>query len=114
MKHTPLATPSGIESEILSTRLLGLGVTALRVIGALGGSYAVCAAWVALLGISLAQLGLARSEAVVLAAMSGFVLYLGVVLWAFSQQSVLRLWAVMSGSLGLAGALALGLMKILG
>lgn len=36
-----------------------------------------------------------RSEAVVLMAMLGFVLYLVVLIWAFAEQRLLRLWLVL-------------------
>ncbi|MDO8372947.1 MAG: PepSY domain-containing protein, partial [Polaromonas sp.] len=60
----------------------------LRLIAALPGGYAFTAALVALLAAALPLLGLARSEAVVSAAMLGFVLYLLVLLWAFSVRSL--------------------------
>lgn len=69
----------------------------LRVTAALLGGYAFSAALVALLAAALALAGMARSEAVVLAAMLGCVLYLLVLLWAFSVRSLARLWAVLAG-----------------
>ncbi len=74
----------------------------LRLIAALPGAYALTAALVALLAAALPLLGLARSEAVVSAAMLGFVLYLLVLLWAFSVRSLVRLWAVLTGGTALA------------
>lgn len=81
----------------------------LRVTGALLGGYAFTAALVALLAGALPLVGMARSEAVVLAAMLGFVIYLLVLLWAFSVRSLLRLGAV----LGVGAALASGLVVLL-
>lgn len=73
----------------------------LRISGAVLGGYAFSAALVALAAFVLMFIGMARSEAVVLASMLGFVLYLGVLLWAFSVRSLARLWAVLV--LGTAG-----------
>jgi len=77
-----------------------------RVLGAVLGGYAFSAAWVALLSVALPRVGMARSEAVILASMVGFLIYLGVLLWAFAQQSLVRVWAVLAGGAGLAFALA--------
>jgi hypothetical protein len=81
---------------------------ALRVLGAVGGGYAFCAACAALLSVALPKLmDLPRSEAVVAAAMAGFVLYLVVLLWAFGVRSLLRLWGLLAGGT----ALAYGLLR---
>jgi hypothetical protein len=77
----------------------------LRIIAAVPGGYLLCAALVGLTGAALAALGMARAEAVVLAAMLGFLQYLLVLLWAFSVRSVLRLWIVVTGGSGLAWGL---------
>lgn len=79
----------------------------LRVIGAVLGGYVFSAALVALLAAGLPLAGLPRSEAVVSAAMLGFVLYLLVLLWAFSVRSLARLWAVLAGGAALAASLVL-------
>ena len=81
----------------------------LRLIAALPGAYAFTAALVAVLAAALPLLGLARSEAVVSAAMLGFVLYLLVLLWTFSVRSLVRLWAVLAGGT----ALACGLLQLI-
>ena len=73
----------------------------LRVLGAVGGGYALSAALVALLSAALPLTGLARSEAVVSAAMLGFVIYLLLLLWAFSVRSLARLWAVLAAGTAL-------------
>lgn len=75
-------------------------------IGAVLGGYAFSAAAVALLAVGLGVLGLARGEAVVAASLFGFVLYLLVLLWAFSVPSLVRLWV----GLGCGAALAAGLV----
>lgn len=78
----------------------------LRILGAVVGGYAVTALAVAAAGALLARLGMARAEAVVLAAMLGFVAYLALLLWTFSMKSVTRLWAVLASSVAaLAGVL---------
>lgn len=78
-----------------------------RVIGAVLGGYGFSAALVALLTVGLGALGLARSEAVVAASLLGFVVYLLVLLWAFSVRSLARLWAGLAGGT----ALAVGLVQ---
>lgn len=70
-----------------------------RIIAAVPGGYALSAALVAVVGGLLSAMGLARSDAVVLSAMLGFVLYLLWLLWAFAERRLERLW----------GALACGL-----
>lgn len=72
----------------------------LRILGAVAGGYALTALAVAAAGGVLARLGMARAEAVVLAAMLGFLGYLVILLWSFSVARVARLWA------GLAAAAA--------
>ena len=67
----------------------------LRVIGAVLGGYALSAALVALLAVALPRLvGWPRSEAVLLASMLGFLIYLGALVWAFSQRCASRIWGV--------------------
>lgn len=78
------------------TGIAGIG---LRVLGAVFGGYALTALTVAGLGGALARLGMARSEAVILAAMLGFVAYGALLLWGFSVRSVARLWAVLAAAL---------------
>lgn len=73
------------------------GAIVLRVTGAVAGGYVFCAALVALASTVLPLTGMPRSEAVVLSAMLGFVLYLLMLMWAFSVRSLLRLWAVLAG-----------------
>lgn len=91
---------AAIESIASSIRVL------LRVLGGVAGAYALTAALVALLSAALPLTGLARSEAVVLAAMLGFVIYLLLLLWAFSVRSLRWLWAVLATGTVLCTALA--------
>lgn len=69
----------------------------LRLIAAIPGGYALTAAAVAVSGGLLPLLGMTRSDAVVLSAMLGFVLYLVLLLWAFAERSLARLWGVFAG-----------------
>ena len=68
----------------------------MRVLGAVFGGYVLTALTVASAGAAMARLGMARSEAVVQAAMLGFVAYLALLLWGFSVRSVSRLWLVLA------------------
>ena len=70
----------------------------LRVLGAVFGGYALTVLVVTSAGAVMARLGMARSEAVVLAAMLGFVAYLALLLWSFSVKRVTRLWAVLASA----------------
>lgn len=84
-----------------------------RVAGALLGGYAFTAALVALLTVALVYAGLSRSEAVVSASMSGFLVYLLVLLWAFSVRSLTRLWAMLAGATALTYVLTWGSLQLL-
>jgi uncharacterized iron-regulated membrane protein len=66
----------------------------LRLLGAVPGAYLISAVGVAAGGAALAWLGMGRAEAVVLAAMLGFVLYLLLLLWGFRHAlGWLHTWA---------------------
>lgn len=67
-----------------------------HVLGVVFGGYVLTALLVASAGAGMARLGMARSEAVILAAMLGFVAYLVLLLWGFSVKSVARLWLVLA------------------
>jgi len=60
------------------------GAIAVRVLTAVGGGYACTAAAVAVLAALLALAGIPRGQAAVAAALSGFPLYLAVLLWSFT------------------------------
>ena len=79
----------------------------LRTAAAVLGGYFFSAALVALLAASLPLLGLPRSEAVVSAALPGYLLYLMVLLWSFSVHSLVRLGSVLAGGIALAYGLLL-------
>ncbi len=78
---------------------------ASRLAGAIGGGYLLSAQWAALGAGALAALGMARSEATTVALLSAYLLYAGVLLWAFWVPSLARLWWVVAA--GTAGAWAL-------
>jgi hypothetical protein len=86
-------------------RRAGLLLTA-RILAAVIGGYFLSAALVALSAAGLAGLGMDRSEAVVLMAMLGFLIYLLVLIWAFAERSLPRMLAVTLGGAALAHALA--------
>lgn len=64
----------------------------LRIVGAIGGGYLLTASTVIAAGAVLARLGMARSEAVALSSMLGFVFYLVLLVWAFGVRSAAQLW----------------------
>jgi len=68
----------------------------LRIVGAVAGGYMLTALTVIAAGAVLARLGMARSEAVALSSMLGFVFYLALLLWAFSVRSIARLLLVLA------------------
>lgn len=78
----------------------------LRVLGAVLGAYVLSAALVALLAVALPRLlGWPRSEAVLLAGMLGFLIYLGALVWAFAQHRAGRIWAVFAAGTAATAAL---------
>lgn len=86
--------------------------TSLRVIGAVAGGYAFSAAWVAFASTALPlATPMARSEAVLLSSMLGFVVYLAALIWAFAERALWRVWAVFVGGGGLGLLLTLMVMK---
>lgn len=76
-----------------------------RVLLAVLGGYGVTALACALLAHALVALGaMDRAPAVLLASLLGFVLYTGVVLWAFHEQRLRRVSTVLLGMAALLGA----------
>lgn len=73
------------------------------------GGYALMAGVVALAGVVLPRLGIAASEAVLLAAMLGFPIYLAVLLWGFHARPLRRVAGLIGGGAALAIGLALWL-----
>lgn len=81
--------------------------TGSRVLLAVVGGYGFTAATVMLTARGLAATGLlGRSDAVVLASMLGFLIYLGLLLWAFAEPRLARLVAVLGGGSALLQAAA--------
>ena len=81
---------------------------ALRVLAGIGGGFACTVALVSVSARLLVQLiGLASHEAVLIACMLGFVIYLGLLLWAFVEPRLWRLCLLLL--LGIASDLALQL-----
>lgn len=79
-----------------------------RVLLAVVGGYLLTESATALLAWALAALGMARSEAVVLGMLLAFVLYLGLLVWAFAERRLARLWLV----LGVGTLVAIGLAHV--
>ena len=82
---------------------------AQRVLLAVGGGYALTSAAVTLAGAALAALGVARGDAVLACMMLGVAAYVAVVVWAFAERRLGRLWLVLGGG-ALLGA---GLVRVL-
>jgi hypothetical protein len=90
------------------------GRLALRVVAAVCGGYACTVA----LGSAGAQLlvvlgGMARSEAVILTAMLGFILYLALLLWSFSEPRLWRIWALLGAGVMVGLVMQHGLASLL-
>lgn len=72
----------------------------LRITLAVPGGYALTTGAVSLTTVLLAGV-MPRAEAFVLAAMLGFLLYLGLLVWSFAERRLMRLALVMpTGALG--------------
>ena len=91
------------------------GSLALRITAAIGGGYA-CTVALASAGAQLLVLhgGMARSEAVILTAMLGFILYLVLLMWSFSEPRVWKVWALLLTGILIGTALSHGLAPALG
>jgi hypothetical protein len=82
---------------------------ALRVLAAVPGGFACTTGLVGLLVALLSSVaGMARSEAVLLASMLGFLIYLALLVWAFAERRLWLVWTVFLG--GGAGAACLALV----
>lgn len=82
------------------------GAIAVRVLTAVGGGYACTAAAVAVLAALLALAGIPREQAAVAAALSGFPLYLGVLLWSFTAPRLARVGTVLGATTAVCALLA--------
>lgn len=65
---------------------------ASRVVAAVGGGYALSAAWAAAGALGFYQLGMARSDATMAATMTSFIVYAVAALWCFGCASARRAW----------------------
>lgn len=65
---------------------------AARALAGVGLGYALASLAASLLALLLPKLGMHRADAVTLATMLAFLLYAGVVLWAFASASGWRVW----------------------
>jgi hypothetical protein len=77
-----------------------MGLIAVRLLVLIPGGYALMAGFVALAGVALPRLGMAPSEAVLLAAMLAFPLWCAVIVWGFHHRSLARVAAVVVGGAG--------------
>ncbi len=86
----------------------------LRLIAAVGGGYAVSAGVAALLAVALPTITpMVRSEAVVLASMLAFPIYLALLIWSVAERRLLRLWLVLAAAGGVSWGGAVGLERLL-
>lgn len=87
---------------------------ASRVIAVVVGGYAATVGLVALFAVLFTLvLGMARSEALVLASMVGFLGYAAIVIWGFAERRSLRLWVILGGGAVLSHAVAILLARLL-
>lgn len=70
----------------------------MRVPLVIAGGYWLSASCVSLLGALFAGMGMARSEAVFLAAMLGFILYMGILLWGSVEPRLERVALLIGGA----------------
>ncbi len=85
----------------------------LRLVAAIGGGYAVAAGLAALAAVTLpAVTSMPRSEAVVLASMLAFLVYLSLLIWAFAERRLARLCLILAVAGGASWGGALGLVRL--
>lgn len=96
------------EPEVIGARRRWL--VALRLIVIIAGGYAAASALVAGIARVLPVTGLARSEAVALTSMCGFLFYLALLVWGFSRPrlATLVLGLSLAGGVGVVFMLAAG------
>lgn len=61
-----------------------------RTVSAFGGGYLVCSGWTALSGVLFGLLFADRVEGVVFGAISGFVIYVAIIIWLFGTPQPWR------------------------
>jgi len=85
----------------------------LRLAAAIGGGYGVSAGMAALAAVALpATTAMPRSEAVVLASMLAFLVYLGLLIWGFAEPSLVRLCLILAAVGIVSWGGALGLVRL--
>ena len=87
---------------------------AARLLLAVGGSYTVTSGLTASMAVILRAIGvLPRDEAVLLASMLAFLIYLTILIWAFSEPRIRRLCIVlaMMGAVSWGGSGLVGLIQ---
>jgi hypothetical protein len=85
----------------------------VRLVAAIGGGYAVSAGLAALAARVLpVTTSMPRSEAVVLASMLAFLVYLGLLIWAFAEPSLVRLCLILAAVGIVSWTGALGLVRL--
>lgn len=70
----------------------------VQILTAIVGGYAFTSGYVAVLSIVLARLGMARGEAVVLSGMTGFIIYLFIIVCVFTSPKLWQSSAIVSAS----------------
>ena len=80
-----------------------------RIVAAVVGGYVLSAGLITLAAMALGR-AIPQSEAVVLTSMLGFVIYLTLLLWAFAERRLWRIWAVLAGGGAASHGLALWLV----
>lgn len=85
----PIAASGDVRSSTAGRKGQWL-IISLRLLVVVGGGYAASSALVAGLARALPLIGFARSEAVVLASMLGFVIYLLVLILGLARRSLTR------------------------
>jgi hypothetical protein len=68
------------------TRVVG----SVKTLVAILAGYALTSGYVAFLSIMLAKFGMELGEALMLSAITGFIVYLGVILWVFTTPKIWR------------------------
>lgn len=85
----------------------------VRLVAAIGGGYAVAAGLAALAAAALSTGGvMARSEAVVLASMLAFLVYLALLIWAFADRRLARLCLMLTAAGIVSWGGAWGLLRL--
>lgn len=85
----------------------------VRLVAAVGGGYAVSAGLAALASVALPSAGaMLRSEAVVLASMLAFLVYLALLIWAFAEPRLTRLCLILAAAGIVSWGGALGLVRL--